>query len=281
MSCKSDSDSVPFPPDNKIPQHKYSHVTFLFENTDKHAAYLHSVRCLVQANMLLSILLINLILRLTFAGADATSSTPKLGLEDLEKLVDKLESRLRDMETRMQNEQDEKEMLVLRLEKTEAKIKEMASKLESKEKDVESKLEDLEDKIKQEKDDNALAQPTPRDLPIVFISAWRQDWVTSPQTVTYESFLFNFNNADKPGGGDGELDLDSGVFTCFTPGYYSVSFSAYAVVGPDDANPRLYLYKNTNIRIDESMWYFWAKDGAVNDRIGVTGSRVAVSKPHL
>ena len=76
--------------------------------------HLHPVSSLHQANMLLSILILNLVLCLTWADA---KSSPKQGLEDL---VEKLEFRLRDVETR----------------------------LESKEKDMEA----LEDKMKEEKD---------------------------------------------------------------------------------------------------------------------------------
>merc|ERR1712212_612472 len=80
---------------------------------------------------------------------------------------------------------------------------------------------------------DALTNPSLRDLPIVIISAWRAGTIRSPQTVTFDSFLANYNNAARPGGGDGVLDLDSGVFTCFTPGYYTVSFSAHGAVGSD------------------------------------------------
>ena len=67
--------------------------------------------------MLFPILLLNLVLfSLTSTGADAKSS-PKQGLEDL---VEKLEFRLREVETR----------------------------LESKEKEIETRLEALEDKMK-------------------------------------------------------------------------------------------------------------------------------------
>merc|ERR1711863_211353 len=55
---------------------------------------------------------------------------------------------------------------------------------------------------------NALTKPSLRDLPIVLISAWRQSTLESPQTVTFESFLANYNNGERPGGGDGVLDLD-------------------------------------------------------------------------
>ena len=62
--------------------------------------------------MLLTILLLNLAIS---AGAYDKSS-PKLGLEGgSENFIEKLELRLRDMEKRMQDEQDEKEKLELKL----------------------------------------------------------------------------------------------------------------------------------------------------------------------
>ena len=48
---------------------------------------------------------------------------------------------------------------------------------------------------------NALTNPSFRDLPIVLISAYRPRILSSPQTVTFDSFLANFNNANSPGGG--------------------------------------------------------------------------------
>ena len=57
-------------------------------------------------------------------------------------------------------------------------------------------------------------QPSLSDLPIVMIPAWQGSTLKSPQFVTFDSFLANFNNANSSGGGDGELDLDSGVYTC-------------------------------------------------------------------
>ena len=242
--------------------------------------------------MLLTILLLNLVLSLTNPGADAKTAT-KQGLEDLENLV---ESQLRDMETRMQ------ENLEMRLHQ---KDREMEKRLESKDKEMETRLGEMEYKMKEEKDASEkkemelkasvsklrmeveeysnfsdcamkITKPSLRDLPIVIISAWQHNILHSPQTVTFESFLANFNNAARPGGGDGVLDLDSGVFTCFTPGYYTVSFSAYAVSGINYTDLRLYLNKN-GAKLPESEWFLATSASAVDD-IGVTSSRILVSK---
>jgi len=122
----------------------------------------------------------------------------------------------------------------------------------------------------------ALANPSLRDLPIIIISAWRSSDIRSPQTVTFQSFLANFNNADRPGGGDGVLHLDSGVFTCATPGYYTVSFSASGHMGPNwGTSVNLFLYKN-DIELPESRCEFWTGNGALNADVGGTSSRILI-----
>ena len=72
------------------------------------------------------------------------------------------------------------------------------------------------------------------------------------------------------------LDLESGVFTCITPGYYTVSFSVLGLTGSDfGSTQRLFLYKNGDF-LPESLWFLTTNDGA-NDFIGLTSSRIVVS----
>ena len=185
--------------------------------------------------MLLTILFLNLVLlRLT----DAQSSPD----QDLEDLLEEMELRLmRVMETKFQ---DEKEKLEFRLEEMERRMQDGEEKqarekkeLEARNKELERRVDELEERMKEElgkgkmelkasrskmrmeKEEeiatnyynatNALTKPSLRDLPIVLISAWRASVLRSPQTVTFESFLANYNNGERPGGGDGVLDLDS------------------------------------------------------------------------
>merc|ERR1712083_576491 len=175
-----------------------------------------------------------------------------------------------------------------RLEETEAKNKEMETRLEELEEQLKEgngglgKLDSDPETTKSEHKrgaensstkefassfpHNALTKPSLRDLPIILISAWRYSPILSPQTVTFDSFLANYNNGDTPGGGDGNFDLDSGVFTCLTPSYYTVSFSAYGLVGPDFGDHIImYLYKN-GLKIPESQWRFAeSSGGAINN----------------
>ena len=240
--------------------------------------YHHSVHCLYLANMLLPIFLLNLIF--TQIGADAKFAT-KQSLEGLENLVEQLELRLREMELRHEKEKKELETkMETRLKELEEKMKEGKDEFEKKggEEASTSKLrkevegESLGKEMTSNLSNHTLTNPSLRGLPIVFISAYQKGPLRSLQTVTFASFLANFNNA---GGGDGVLDLGSGVFTCFTPGYYSISFSAFAISGPDYVGGQLYLYKNL-VKLPESFWNVGA-DPALNDNMGVTSSRILVS----
>ena len=168
--------------------------------------------------MVLAILLLSLVL--TKTGTDAKSS---LGLEDLENLVKQMELKMKDMESRLEKQEKERKNL-------EAKNKEMETRLEELEEQLKEgygglgKIDSDPDTSKSEQKrgaensstkefassypHNALTKPSLRDLPIILISAWRGSRISSPQTVTFDSFLANYNNGDRPGGGDGKLDLD-------------------------------------------------------------------------
>jgi len=259
--------------------------------------------------MLLTILLLNLVLpnSLTEACADAKFS-PTHDSKGLENLVEELQFGLRDMEFRLGELEAKNKEMETKLEskenemgtRLEEKNKEMETRLEAKNREMETRLQELEEKMKEGKEelekresrlmteveeslrkefpsidpDNALTDPSLRDLPIVLISAWHSDSLTSSQTVTFDSFLANFNNANRPDGGDGVLNLDSGLFTCFTPGYYSVSFSAHATIRPGDLPATLFLYMN-DTQLPESKWYL-SHNFAVDTWVGVTGSRIVI-----
>ena len=194
---------------------------------------------------------------------------PERNSEDLELLV---ESRMRNMELRLEEMELRNERLDTRNKQLEATIALLETRVQE--------LEHKENIVEQGKPEAGKEnEMSPRDLPIILISAWRAGSVTSPQTVTFDSFLVNFNNGDTPGGGDGLFDLDTGIFTCLTPGYYSVSFSALGVAGRafgENNHSHLYLYKN-GLRLDESHWVLGNDNGNDNEEMGVTSSRIVVS----
>ena len=188
---------------------------------------------------------------------------------------------MKDMERRIEDckEGQAKEKIEL-----EAKLKEMDRRLEELEEETEdsdkkvleaSKLrmevEELREGIAS---NNAPRNPSLPDFPIVLISAWQPNAIASPQTVTFDSFLTNYNT----GGGDEVLDLDSGVFTCLTSGYYSVSFSARGALGLHYPYQILYLFMN-GTQLPESGWQLWDNGSIIEVDIEVIGSQIVVSNP--
>ena len=91
--------------------------------------YLRSVFCQCGANMLLTVLILNLALCST---ADASADTAFLPKQYLENLVGKLELRLSEMEIRMQDEKDQKEKVELRLEEMDRRMRFEEEKMKKK-----------------------------------------------------------------------------------------------------------------------------------------------------
>ena len=101
----------------------------------------------------------------------------------------------------------------------EAKIMEKGVEMEAEIMKKDAEIKDLTNQV------DGVAEALPRavssvlrDLPYLLLCSFQNHWITPSSTITYSSFLTNFNNANRPGGADGQLDLDSGVFTCLTPG---------------------------------------------------------------
>ena len=60
-----------------------------------------------------------------------------------------------------------------------------------------------------------------RDLPFEMVCAF-QDYMDSGHdnsTVTYDRITVEFNNSNRPGGADGSMNIETGVFTTITSGY--------------------------------------------------------------
>ena len=207
------------------------------------------------------------LLSLLLAGAALAEKELVAKNEGMER---RLEARYKEMETRIEAKEKEMETMLQKLDKMKKEMEGSASKLRM----------EIEENLRKEiasnfPDSNALMKPSSlRNLPIVLISAWRDSVIISPQTVTFESFLTNFDNGERPGG---RFDLDSGVFTCLQSGYYTVSFSAYGALSPAHLSQDLFLFKN-GLELPESALYIrhdgeWTMDAS----IGVTSTRSLVS----
>ena len=84
-----------------------------------------------------------------------------------------------------------------------------------------------------------------------------------------------FNNSDRPGGADGTMNIETGVFTASTSGYYIITFSTIAIVSPG-GEIIMWLYHNGAI-VEESMFQTRMEVGDSGNFIYDQGSRTAVS----
>merc|ERR1712210_31134 len=73
-----------------------------------------------------------------------------------------------------------------------------------------------------------------RDLPFEMVCAYQNGWTAANSIITYDRVTVEFNNSDRPGGDDGSMNTETGVFTTVTSGYYIATFSAYADVHPGE-----------------------------------------------
>ena len=90
-----------------------------------------------------------------------------------------------------------------------------------------------------------------------------------------DRFLSEYNNADRPGGGDGEMSLETGIYTCLTPGFYKISYSGYSRLLPGQET-RVQMYHN-GVPVDGSLWKQRVSSDA-GALTGVQGSRTLVGR---
>ena len=84
-----------------------------------------------------------------------------------------------------------------------------------------------------------------------------------------------FNNSDRPGGADGTMNIETGVFTAFTSGYYIITFSGYVDAHPGEFT-LMWLHHNGE-RVEESRFESYSGAGDSEDYIHDQGSRTVVS----
>jgi len=141
-------------------------------------------------------------------------------------------------------------------EQTERKVDEVLKKIEALRTDNQAlrmKLEKRDADMKSLETSVAEVRKT-RGLPYVMTCSYQDAWSTSLATITYDSLISDYKNSDDPNGGDGVMDLATGVYTVIKPsGYYTVTFSGSVVMEPGQY-ARLYLYHN-GTGVPETQWW--------------------------
>ena len=104
----------------------------------------------------------------------------------------------------------------------ETQLLERIERLEEREEEIKIEMREEMDKLKSElsKRENEVGlylreniRAAVAEVPYLAICAYKQVWEPEilETAITFDKFLANFNNADQPGGGDGQLDLNTGV----------------------------------------------------------------------
>ena len=90
--------------------------------------------------------------------------------------------------------------------------------------------------------------------------------------MSYDRISVEFNNSDRPGGAAGSMNIETGVFTTVTSGYYIITVSAIAAVHAGFYSD-LFLYHN-GVPVQESQFATSLSGG---EFIYEQGSRTVVS----
>ena len=97
-----------------------------------------------------------------------------------------------------------------------------------------------------------------RDLPYEIVCGFQDSFKTGSATIPYDRITSEFNNANRPGGADGQLNIESGVFTCLTNGHYTVAVSYQADMSTY-SGISTYLYVKS-VYLEESKIYSYNYD---------------------
>merc|ERR1712037_559002 len=90
-----------------------------------------------------------------------------------------------------------------------------------------------------------------RDPPFEMVCAHKHDW-DKVGIVNYDLITVEFNNSDRPGGADGTMNIETGVFTTVTSGYYTVTFSGHVYVTAGEYT-QMWLHHN-GVKLEESLF---------------------------
>ena len=242
-------------------------------------AVINEVRC--QANLIISylsvsvemsfLLLLHLLLHLCIVSAKQ-SRLKEMVKDDLEETVYK--------SGKLNNDQDKDDELMQRVERMEISWKaekaHLENKLEAKNVEVENLQEQLKEvKVQfteiesrmeevmlstQKKNENTVEEVASlksemraevkkevdkglRDLPFEMVCAFKHRWEEAESVITFDQITVEVDNSNKPGGGDGTMNIETGVFTTVTSGYYIVTYSANVNVLPGEYT-NMWLYHN-------------------------------------
>ena len=134
---------------------------------------------------------------------------------------------------------------------------------------------ELEAKYKEQiKTDVASEVSQLRDVPVddVLLCVFKYQWYAVDSTITYDRYIdTNYNNGERA-----DMNLGTGVFTCLTPGFYTITYSGVSHLQPTEET-HIYLYLNGH-RVAGSLLEQDMNPDTVGSHVELQGSRTLVSK---
>jgi len=164
--------------------------------------------------------------------------------------------------------------LMAKMEAMAAKMERMEEMFLKREEEMMLELKELEQRVEMKETKIRAEIKTMKEAPQVLFCAYQNKW-NSTGTVTFSQFISNFNNADQDGGGDGAMNLETGVFTSLTSGYYTLTLSGYSAL---DARVDNYLDLYQNGQMVWQLGYYWRQyhTGDLPATVGVMASRTLI-----
>jgi len=215
--------------------------------------------------------------------------------ENLDYIVEELEKKLETKNVNVENHQKqlkemevqfeskvEEEVVSLKSEMTELQNQLKEVKAEKKNqnqetaKSLKSEVENqLKAEVKKELDKvlPAAVEQGLRDMPFEMVCAYKYNWDTLG-VVNYDQISEEFNNSNRPGGADGLMNIETGVFTALTSGYYIITFSAHVQVHAGESTV-MWLHHN-GVQVEESQFVTSMKAGSGDNYIIDQGSRTVI-----
>ena len=232
-------------------------------------------------------LLLLLLLVLPLSNCESSKETVKDDLVETMYKSEKLngiEDKVEELEKKLETKNVEVENLHRRLTEMEMQFESriddlmLSTQTKNQNQDVASLKSEVRAEVKKEVEQvlpSAVEQGL-RDLPYEMVCAYQDYWGNwENDTVSYDQITVEFNNSDQQGGADGTMNIETGVFTTVTSGYYIITFSAYAKVKIFSGTV-MSLYHN-GVEVEESGYqmFLWA-GGSAEDFIWDQGSRSVV-----
>merc|ERR1712037_953582 len=140
-----------------------------------------------------------------------------MGEEKLEELEIKLEAKNVKMEN-LEKEVKELKMQCVHSDMKAADLEKRFAKMESK-REVRAEVKKELNKVLPTAVEQGL-----KELPYEMVCAYKGTW-SEVGIVSYDKITVEFNDSNQPGGGDGSMNIETGVFTTVTSGYYVITFS--------------------------------------------------------